>query len=538
MNKLRCCNDAYRVRGNHILFLLLLVALTSLSIVIIITATKVSLVGYSDSAEYFSAARNLASGHGLGTYDQNGNFTFLTIFAPLYPVVLSLFIKLGIDPVVASRVIDISTFAALVFLSGLFLFRASKSIPVSIGYAAALTFSGPLIHIYTSLMSEPLAITCGMIGFLLALLFVLEKKWGYFIVSGLLTGFSFFARYAFAAFPLACGLLILIFSRDALISTTKRVITYLAISLLPMSLWLLTGYLETGSVGARELILTKSIFREVLGLPSQIVDVAKYWLPYRSDTIPGVRAEYLSPVLLAILVFLVLTAFALYVFKSRKISAIDNRLFIVMNGFLIVFISYLFAVSFFYLVTKSFPLDERILSPLIPPILGILFGAVLLIGSLAGFNQNAFHWIGSLALTTLFVVYYCGPIRDYIRVNNIDPGGFASLDWRGKPIFHQIQQISNSAESEYFSNGPDVVLFYNNINPHFPTHSAMVAEGNDELVSTEKCRYYILFPPEKIDRLQRRPDPLTDTDINHLRNLLLSVYEGEEGLILATANCD
>lgn len=160
----------------NILFFTLLCGITVLSALLILKCTRFSPRGFSDSAEYFSAARNLAAGRGLGTYDPNGDFTRLTVFAPLYPVVLSLFLKVGLEPIDASRIIDIFTFGSLVFLAGLLLYRMSSSFPVSLGFAVLIAVSYPLVQDFTTLMSEPLATTFGMTGFLLPCFSCLRER--------------------------------------------------------------------------------------------------------------------------------------------------------------------------------------------------------------------------------------------------------------------------------------------------------------------------------------------------------------------------
>ena len=529
-------NHSHRPALRTTLFYVLLIAVTLFAAWLIDYCTRFAPSGFSDSAEYFSAARNFATGRGLGTYDSSGNFTRLTIFAPLYPLVLSLFIKFNIDPISASRVIDIVAFAALVFLSGGFLFRLTNSVPVALGYSLLLTSSLPLVRNFTSLMSEPLAISLGMIGFLLALLYVAQGKLRFLYLSAILSALAAFSRYAFLAFPVAACLVILFFHPGSFAKRLKSFFLYGLISIGPMFLWVLLEWLQRGSIGSRgfsgEALLAGSL--EAL---RGIFAVAKYWLPYRSDTIPGLRADLMSPLILLGLIILVTAAI---IFAFRNLRKRESRLrspVIMLGGFLILFITYLAAIVVAYITTSSFPLNERILSPALPPMFGLILAAMLVLDRSVKSLTAWFSAVGSLLLVALFMAYYAAPIHRYSVTANAYPDGFASPLWKDKEIFNQIADHTFTAADTVFSNGPDLVIFYNNFAPHYLTHSYISGTANEELDPPLECRFYILFPPENIDRFQRREDPISSADIARLKSMLAADYIGEDGLILASSAC-
>jgi hypothetical protein len=126
--------------------------------------------GFSDSTTYLASARNLASGAGLGVFNADGSFSPLQIFAPFYPVLLSMFAAKGRDLVSIAGTLDMFLFMTLIGTCGWLFFRLSQSKIGALCFAALITFTPALINAYTSIMSEPLAITLGTSGFLLLLL--------------------------------------------------------------------------------------------------------------------------------------------------------------------------------------------------------------------------------------------------------------------------------------------------------------------------------------------------------------------------------
>ena len=70
-------------------------------------ATAEGPVGYSDSAAYMVAGRNLANGVGLGYHFPDGRFITLTHYPPLYPVFFAICETLGLDLVRAGQTLNL-----------------------------------------------------------------------------------------------------------------------------------------------------------------------------------------------------------------------------------------------------------------------------------------------------------------------------------------------------------------------------------------------------------------------------------------------
>lgn len=97
-------------KTKQILFFISLILVAGASAWYLAVCTSFAPWGFSDSTTYFTSARNLANGTGLGTLNADGSFSPLQVFAPLFSIVLSLFAKFGADLIVTSRILDILFF--------------------------------------------------------------------------------------------------------------------------------------------------------------------------------------------------------------------------------------------------------------------------------------------------------------------------------------------------------------------------------------------------------------------------------------------
>ena len=281
--------------------------------------TKYAPWGFSDSAAYLSAARNFAGGKGLGLFNADGNFVPLMIFAPFYSVFLSLFALLKVDLITAARMMDIVFFAALIAASGWLFYLITKSFWVSLCFALMITTTPALGVSFTSIMSDPLAIVLGIPGFLLLIYALKEDTTKWLIFSAVLAALALLTRYAFVAFPSAGVLCILLLSNKPLHGRLRDLLKYGVISFTPMLVWIGQQLLSKYSVGSRTYSMDFSFSEKITHFASQVVAVLKYWMPYRTNMIPGVSADVFRPILL--LFFAAVIGFGLYLsLKKPKTS--------------------------------------------------------------------------------------------------------------------------------------------------------------------------------------------------------------------------
>lgn len=498
--------------------------------------------GFSDSSAYFSSARNLASGHGLGTFKPDGSFAPLNLHAPFYPILLSFFVKLNLDLINTVSVLDVLFWGLFLLLNGWLFYRITGNGWISICFELVCAFSYPLVNNFSSLMSEPLAFVLGIPGLLLVILSVKERSMLLVIIAGLLSGFSLLTRFAFAAVPFAGVVVLLILSTQPWKKRLLHVLVYGIVSSLPMITWTVIQQAQNVVTGARSFnfhIAWAERIREFLSLTYKSV---KFWLPYRSNMIPGVSADLFRPVLLAAFIFLVAAGYFLALrkfhgrIKSDPAFLLTTALIVFLAGYLLL----LFAAFAFSSVPSD--VNERTLSPILPALFGILLGSVGMIAS--SVNRRILPISTAVLLTLFFAVYNYDLLRSYEIISNKFPEGYASPDWKGKPIFSAVQNLPQ--QTPLLSNAPDIVLFYTNRAPYYLTEGQTIIGAQISIqdvksiqtVMQQQCGALVLFPSSRADRYQGYPDPISAASIAALEQNYTVLYSGSDGEILYWDGCD
>ena len=107
-----------------------------------------------DNATYISLAQNLASGHGYSDMAYGGEFVPASQFPPGYPFLLSLMVRLGLDSLVAFKILN----GILLMLSLLLVFLLFRGVTESFPFACLVTLlclAAPrLVRFATIAMSE------------------------------------------------------------------------------------------------------------------------------------------------------------------------------------------------------------------------------------------------------------------------------------------------------------------------------------------------------------------------------------------------
>lgn len=497
--------------------------------------------GFSDSVMYFSSARNLANGVGLGMVSADGVYTPLQIFAPFYPIVLSLFAHFNLDLIQVNVVLNILFFALLVMACGWLFYRLSGSWLLALCFALLISATPVLARDYTSLMSEPLAIVLGIPGFLLLLLAIKIRSVWRLLLAGLLLGLSFMTRYAFVAFPIAGVLAVFFLSQSTL---KKRFVDTLflgTISILPMGSWVIRQVLEQSSIGARKYVLDGSSLERAHLFFSSFYKVIKYWFPYRSNMIPGISAEVFVPILLSVFI-LIATGGLIFSAILRKTHERQYGVWLLMLGFIFLAVAYCgFLLITVIISTQLISIDGRMLSPLPIMIYGILLAASL---SLAiKFHAKFSLPIAGLLITVLFISYNMLELQAYQTNMTANPDGYASPTWRGKPIFTAAKNIP--AGAPILSNAPNIVLFYTNVNSYFlsseqksnRTTATLADFAMIDRLMKDECGAIVILNQKSVNVDEKRNKPMSVNDLNILSKAFTAIYDEKDGKILMYKDC-
>ncbi|PKO02136.1 MAG: hypothetical protein CVU43_09605 [Chloroflexi bacterium HGW-Chloroflexi-5] len=503
----------------------------------IVDCTQYAPWGFSDSAAYLSAARNFAAGNGLGIFNPDGSYAPLLIFAPFYSLFLSLFALFNADLIVTVRIMDIVFFALLVAASGWLFYLITRSFWGSLCFAIMITTTPVLGTLFTSMMSEPLAIVLGIPGFLLLIYALKQNSTKWLVVSAVLAALALLTRYAFAAFPAAGVVCVLLLSNQRRAKRISDTLKYCIISFTPMLVWIALQLFSKNSVGARTYSMDFSITEKFSQFITQVFAVLKYWLPYRTDMIPGVPADVFRPILL--LLFAAIIVLGLFFGIKKHFSPERHITGFLIIGFVILILLYLLVLFVTYMVsTETISIDDRMLSPVIPIFYALILSCALSIGQ-AIHPRVTFPFV-AVIVALFFVVYNYQPFKAYpIVVGNI-PNGYTSPVWMENPILSG--EIALPQDRPLITNAPDILLFYTNRSAYtlsVDSISTLTIGGKtslDDLLHQE-CAVLVLFDTGDTQRFEQLPNAPTAADVATLQSQLDSLYSSSHGAILADNNC-
>ncbi|MEE9217420.1 MAG: glycosyltransferase family 39 protein [Anaerolineales bacterium] len=206
-----------------------------------------------DSYSYVTAADNLAAGRGFGRLNGRGDLVPTTHYPPFYPVTLAGLQILGVDKVESTRWLNLASFTALIFLSGIVLRRETGSnYP---GYAAdAILVTSPVIFgVSVWAMSEPLYLALGLAGLWVLSLYLEGRNRWIFLISVLLVGLGYFTRYVGISL-VGTALVVLLMQRRAWRQKLMDAGLLLVLSSLPVVLWWIRNATLTGNFANRRII--------------------------------------------------------------------------------------------------------------------------------------------------------------------------------------------------------------------------------------------------------------------------------------------
>jgi len=441
---------------------LLLIASFTTGLLIIAYATSIGPWAYSDSTSYLISASNLAAGKGLTVQDSYGNYPLLIWHPPLFPLLLSLPISLGADPLQAARWMNALLFALFCAFTLGATFRFSRSILLSVGVGLLTLFSPDLIHVFSGAMSEGVFLFCGFLGlFWLAEYLNAPISLAKLSLAGIFIGLSYLARYTGIA-TIGAGffaMLILSRTREWKEQITRLLIYITSAGLLP-GLWTLRVYLETGTFSGRSLAVTTPILSGLQEYALHFWQTLTGWLPFI------LRGNHIIPAGTKLILGCgaMVTAVVVLILLARKRGVAgqlrDQTVWASVLGlFILCYLAFHLAS---YLFSNARPeVDWRLLSP-------VLSALYLIIPMLFSGYQSLVKptWLvsGLFLLVCLITVWYFHGKTQLLLFEMHHYGeGYTSKRWKGHEIFEQIRQLEPG--STLLSNDPALVLFYTGVHP-------------------------------------------------------------------------
>jgi len=325
-------------------------------------------VGVSkDSVYYLDAARNIMNGQGY-TNALKGEYTPITHWPPLFPLLLSLLGRLGIDLQIAARWLNAFLFGATIVLVGITLrryFYNSTHIPL-LGSFLTLT-SASMLDMHSMAFSEPLFIFFGMCGLYLLSIYIENGKGAHLIASAGAVSLAFLSRYIGGALVLTGFLTILSLSRNNNKKKIVHSVIFVAISIFPMVLFFVRNLHIMGQVTSRSFAFHPITINHLLAM----MITFSSWLFPGSDRFAIIPAQDI--ILAMVFITLVIGIAVLTISLNRKIDKDElstltpnhSTLSSVFGIFIFSYIiSIILAASLF---DVRIPFNNRILSPLFIP---------------------------------------------------------------------------------------------------------------------------------------------------------------------------
>jgi hypothetical protein len=190
-----------------------------------------------DSAEYFAAARNFASGRGLVLVRASGKVRPLSSRPPFYAVLLSIGPLLGINTFIFARFLDILLFSIFLFVLGFIAYRATDHLLLACPILLYFLVSSAFLNIFTSGLAEPLFFVLAISSFSLLISYFQTGRRLLFLISSILAGLSLVTRLAGVAVVGAGIVGLILFGSRRIIQRVKDITVYGLISAVGVVLW-------------------------------------------------------------------------------------------------------------------------------------------------------------------------------------------------------------------------------------------------------------------------------------------------------------
>jgi hypothetical protein len=354
------------------------------AVVLALAVTSDSPGFFPDSSVYLGTARNLLDGRGLTTpfnlqfnpyppaqaVGFHGEFP-LTVYPPLYPVLLAVLGWLGAGLVDGARLLNAVLFGVNVTLAGLLVWRITRSTVVAIVGALGLAVTVNVVVNHALVMSEPLMIAIVLGGTLLMPRLLRRPTAGVVVAVGACAAAAALARMAGIAFTGTVVVAVLLWLERPVRYRVRVAAVLAALGLSPLVLWILVTRFTSDAVAVRPL----RVHFPAGDVYDTFVDTAAGWLAGAG----GERTVYV--VLLVVLVAL-LAALGWFVATERlprgasdvvrDERAESNRLLGVLALFVVAYVVVLYLTA--TLFDAGISVEGRLLVPI------QVAGAVLVVG--------------------------------------------------------------------------------------------------------------------------------------------------------------
>ncbi len=357
----------------------------------LLNATAQYGVGLSeDSVIYIAAAENLAAGNGFLSSDG----TPVTLWPPLYPAILSFFVRfLGVDVLVAARMLNAALTVLVVVLTGVYARQLGLASIPALGAVAMTTWAYPLLAVRIMAWTEPPFIFFVLLS-LMALTYFLTQQRLWALALFAITAALAAATRFIGVVLIPVGLLVVLFASNQRWPARLATAAILAVAaLLPVAIIMTRNWSVTGTLmGPRHpatIPLSDSL--------SAAASVVAGWF------LPSAFADKGFVVLVGVLLLQLIGA-AIILASTRcpdRRGKVLQR-YIPAVLFIILYAAFLLAST---VTTNLDAITDRLMIPVFVPLMLIVFGSVSIILTtlVTRFGQTNVYLTASVVLMLLLV---------------------------------------------------------------------------------------------------------------------------------------
>ena len=471
---------------------------SALSFLLVMAATTRGPGIEPDSVEYFSAATSLAEHGTLETLDG----TTLTLFPPGYPALIAAPVWVGVDPADAARGIGALSAGAIVALAYVLLRRHVRS-NVVIALGTLLAAVAPVTLVIGSEALSEAVFSVVVLGFLCLLgdrnVAPSRAQVGALVVA---IWIAFMMRYlGLVLVPLGAYEISRRRGAPKLSFDLKRAIAFTALAVAVPVAWMARNVFVAGVGPMGERIAAG---RTLPGNVSSALNTATAWL------VPK-RIPYGPRAVLAALVIVALVALVVVQLRRSERSRASARALAPIVAFVILFsVALVVSAS----ITEIDPLDNRLLSPILVPLIVIGAWGIETAGEVIGGANRAFA-IGAVFVACAWLLVPLNDTQNLVRTRSEAGWGYTRSRWEDSPLLMAAREVPQSARM--LSNDPWSVVLYGGHEraSYSPFAGGSLASDTDRsaeaFAKTIRCAgsvFLVWFDPHNDDVRFLRPEAL------------------------------
>ena len=440
-------------------FILLIVCIAGLGTahILVRTATDGAIID-GDSVRFLSVARNFLAGEGWRDFSGKP----LTVWPPLFPLLLAALNGIGIDPVEGGRWVHAAAFGWIIWAAGLYLHSHLRSRLLVLAATAIIAASLPLSDFMTRFLTEPLFVLLTLLALIQLAAFLNRGGRTSLWWAAVLTALAALTRYPGVAL-IGTGVLLLLGRRTPpLTARLKDALAFGTVSSVPLAGVLIHNWAISGGLTGRYEMSGQSLSD---GL-SQIVEVFREWV------VPPNMPDGVAYLLWLVVGLVGLAAVVLGIPRMRSNShkpdpeaappSVGLGLALPFGGFALAYLVFMIVVVPF---TVHQAIDSRYLLPVYVP---LVLAAVLLLDRFLSIEATGrivairsvltfFALLGACAHVSFSVDRHIHITRQAWTAGN-KPWMINSRSWEDSEILHYIRD--NPINGKIFSGNPYLAWFW------------------------------------------------------------------------------